>query len=225
MIRPEASATGDDRVGGVITHWDEIEGARRERGHLAATWKPLTGANSVTVGVQRIEVEPGRWATPLHLEGSEEEIFYVLSGSGVSVQRDGQSEEAFAVGAGDCLVHLALEHAHTIGAGDDGLVVLAFGAAALRGEYAACPVRASRGSGRLGCSKGRRRIIRGRVRRLPARRMVGALRAAGPDRERRRSRAPRAGRGDRDASSSRSWRCGRIGAHRPGHYTVPAGNS
>ena len=33
----------------------------------------------------------------------------------------------FPVGPGDCLVHLALEHAHTIGAGDDGLVVLAFG--------------------------------------------------------------------------------------------------
>ena len=29
---------------------------------------------------------PGRWATPLHLEGSEEEIFFVLSGTGVSVQ-------------------------------------------------------------------------------------------------------------------------------------------
>ena len=77
--------------------------------------------------MQRISVEPGRWATPLHLEGSEEEIFYVLSGTGVSYQGDGDAEEAFAVGAGDCLVHLALEHAHTIGAGDDGLVVLAFG--------------------------------------------------------------------------------------------------
>ena len=30
-------------------------------------------------------------------------------------------------GPGDCLVHLALEHAHTIGAGPEGLEVLAFG--------------------------------------------------------------------------------------------------
>ena len=111
----------------VITDWHEIEGRRKAQGHIAATWQDLTGANSATVGVQRISVEPGRWATPLHLEGSEEEIFYVLSGTGVSVQWDGEKEEAFAVGPGDCLVHLACEYAHTIGAGDDGLVVLAFG--------------------------------------------------------------------------------------------------
>jgi len=111
----------------VITHWDEVEATRRERGHIAATWQPLTGTHSVAAGVQRISIDPGRWATPLHLEASEEEIFYVLSGSGVSFQWDGDTEQAFAVGTGDCLVHLALEHAHTIGAGDDGLVVLAFG--------------------------------------------------------------------------------------------------
>lgn len=111
----------------MITHWDDVEADHRERGHIAAAWQALTGANSVTAGVRRIAIDPGRWATPLHLEGSEEEIFYVLSGTGVSVQWDGGGEEAFAVGPGDCLVHLALEHAHTIGAGDDGLVVLAFG--------------------------------------------------------------------------------------------------
>ena len=111
----------------MITHWDEIEGSRRERGHIAATWQALTGGNSVTAGVQRISIEPGRWATPLHLEGSEEEIFYVLSGSGVSVLGDGETTQAHAVRGGDCLVHLACEQAHTIGAGDDGLVVLAFG--------------------------------------------------------------------------------------------------
>lgn len=111
----------------MITHWDDVEPTRRERGHIAASWQSLSGANSVTAGVQRIAVEPGRWATPLHLEASEEEIFYVLSGSGFSFQGDGESEHAYAIGAGDCLVHLALEHAHTIGAGDEELVVLAFG--------------------------------------------------------------------------------------------------
>jgi uncharacterized cupin superfamily protein len=111
----------------VITHWDEVEGVRREKGHIAATWQALTGANSVTVGVQRIAIEPGRWATPLHLEGSEEEIFFVLSGTGVSLQWSGDPEQAFAVGPGDCLVHLALEHGHTLCAGDEALVVLAFG--------------------------------------------------------------------------------------------------
>jgi uncharacterized cupin superfamily protein len=111
----------------VITHWDERQSRRRERGHIAGEWSSLTGANSVTVGVQRIRIAPGRWSTPLHLEGSEEEIFYVLSGTGTSVQWDGEAIEAFEVRPGDCLVHLALEHAHTLQAGPDGLDVLAFG--------------------------------------------------------------------------------------------------
>ena len=111
----------------VVSHWDEIEGVRRERGHIAGTWRSLTGANSVTVGVQRIAVDPGMWATPLHLENSEEEIFYVVGGSGVSLQWDGTTTEAFEIGLGDCLVHLAAEHAHTLRAGSDGLDVLAFG--------------------------------------------------------------------------------------------------
>ena len=111
----------------MITHWDEVDAHRRERGHIAGSWQALTGYNSITVGVQRISVDAGRWATPLHLEGSEEEIFYVLSGTGFSFQVEGDDERAFPVGPGDCLVHRALEHAHTIGAGDDELVVLAFG--------------------------------------------------------------------------------------------------
>ena len=111
----------------MISHWDELEPTRRERGHIAAAWRSLTGEASEWVGVQRIDVDPGKWATPLHLEASEEEIFFVLSGSGVSVQWDGSVEEAFDVRTGDCLVHLALEHGHTIRAGEDGLSVLAFG--------------------------------------------------------------------------------------------------
>jgi uncharacterized cupin superfamily protein len=110
----------------VITHWDEVDEVRRERGHIAATWQSLTGEHSVAAGVQRIRIDPGAWATPLHLEGSEEEIFFVLAGTGVSLQW-ADSDEAFAVGPGDCLVHLALEHAHTLRAGPDGLDVLAFG--------------------------------------------------------------------------------------------------
>ncbi|TML72337.1 MAG: cupin domain-containing protein [Actinobacteria bacterium] len=113
--------------GGVISHWDDIEAVRNERGHIAASWRSLTGDRSVGVGVRRIEIEPGRWSTPLHVENSEEEIFYVLSGSGVSLQWDGETTEAFAVEGGDCLVHLASKYAHTLGAGPEGLDVLAFG--------------------------------------------------------------------------------------------------
>lgn len=112
---------------GTVSHWDEIEGGRGERGHIAATWRSLTGDGSFSVGVKRIEIDAGMWATPLHRENSEEEIFYVLGGSGISLQWDGETTEAFEVGSGDCLVHLAGEHAHTLRAGSGGLDVLAFG--------------------------------------------------------------------------------------------------
>lgn len=111
----------------MITHWDELEPVHREDGHIAGDWYPLTGSNSVTVGVRRVKVPPGRWSTPLHMEGSEEEIFYVLGGSGLSVQWDGAKTEAYEVEPGDCLVHLAHENAHTLQAGPEGLDVLAFG--------------------------------------------------------------------------------------------------
>lgn len=111
----------------MITHWDEVEPVRRERGHIAAAWQSLTGDSSLWLGVQRIRVDPGRWATPLHLEGSEEEIFYVLAGTGVSVQSEGEGETVYPVRAGDALVHRALEHAHTLQGGPDGIDVLAFG--------------------------------------------------------------------------------------------------
>jgi uncharacterized cupin superfamily protein len=111
----------------VISHWDEVESVRREQGHIGGDWQSLTGDASDWIGVKRIRVLPGRWSTPLHVEGAEEEIFFVLDGTGTSVQRVGTTDEAFEVGPGDCLVHLALVHAHTLLAGPDGLDVLAFG--------------------------------------------------------------------------------------------------
>ena len=112
----------------MISYWDELSWTRREKGHIAGDWQSLTSERSLWLGAQRIRVDAGKWATPLHLEASEEEIFYVLSGTGVSLQLgDDGTEQAFAVGPGDCLVHLALEHAHTLGAGPDGIEVIAFG--------------------------------------------------------------------------------------------------
>ena len=111
----------------MISHWDDVRTWRAERGHIAGTWRSLTGRSSETVGVKRIQVDPGMWSTPLHLEGAEEEFFYVLGGSGVSVQWEGDDTLGYEVREGDCLVHLPLENAHTLRAGDDGLDVLAFG--------------------------------------------------------------------------------------------------
>jgi len=111
----------------VISHWDDVRTWRGEKGHIAGTWSGLTGQASQISGVKRIEVDPGMWATPLHLEGAEEEIFYVLSGTGTSVQWEGEDTLGYEVRAGDCIVHLPLENAHTLRAGKDGLDVLAFG--------------------------------------------------------------------------------------------------
>jgi uncharacterized cupin superfamily protein len=107
-----------------IAHWDEVEGRQRQVGHISGRWRDLgAAAGSVHVGVSRIEVDPGKWSTPAHVELAEEEIFYVLRGSGLSWQ-DG---ETFEVGPGDCLIHLIEEEAHTLRAGPEALDVLAFG--------------------------------------------------------------------------------------------------
>ncbi len=116
---------------GPVLHWDDARTWRGERGHIAGTWWSLAGRASRNVGVKRMQIDPGMWSTPLHLEGQEEEIFYVLGGSGLSVQWEGEGEldalPAYEVRTGDCIVHRALENAHTLQAGPDGLDVLAFG--------------------------------------------------------------------------------------------------
>ena len=94
---------------------------RAHRRHLARPRDARPAREGV--GVALIEVDPGKWSTPAHVEGASEELFYVLEGSGLSWQ----SGEVYEVGEGDCLVHLPHREAHTLRAGPDGLRVLAFG--------------------------------------------------------------------------------------------------
>jgi uncharacterized cupin superfamily protein len=111
-----------------IAHWDDVGGARRTAGHLDAEWFDLgTAAGTASVGLQRIRIAPGAWSTPAHIEHGEEEIFWVLGGSGLSWQDAGHGPTTHAIGPCDCLVHLMLGEAHTLHAGEDGLDVLAFG--------------------------------------------------------------------------------------------------
>jgi uncharacterized cupin superfamily protein len=103
-------------------HWDDVEAHPDEEGHFAATWRFLGragGAKDHTVN--RIDIVPNRWSTPAHVE--DEEIFYVLRGSGLSWQNG----EVYEVRAGDCIVHRAGKEAHTLRADEDGLDVLVFG--------------------------------------------------------------------------------------------------
>jgi uncharacterized cupin superfamily protein len=107
---------------GGLVHWDDVEPVRGDEGHIAGAWRELgRAAGSMTVTVNRIEIDPGRWSTPAHAE--DEEIFFVLGGSGLSWQ-DGK---VYEIRAGDCIVHRARREAHTLRAGDAGLDVLAYG--------------------------------------------------------------------------------------------------
>jgi uncharacterized cupin superfamily protein len=109
-----------------LTHSDETAFERQEvkGSDIDALWQDLgRAAGSVDVGLARIRFEPGKRPTPAHDHGAEEEIFYVLSGSGLS-WRAGETHE---VRAGDCLVYLPSRGAHTLIAGDEPLDVLAFG--------------------------------------------------------------------------------------------------
>ena len=110
-----------------IVHWDDVESEYDEAGTIGSTWTQLArAAGSDRINMNRIRIASGRRSTPLHAE-SDEEIFFVLSGSGVSWQREGDEDATFEIRAGDCLVHLAGREAHTLVAGEGGLDVLAFG--------------------------------------------------------------------------------------------------
>jgi uncharacterized cupin superfamily protein len=107
-----------------LAHWDEVEPARRDVGDMRSWWRDLGGAaGSTAIGVQRVAIDPGARIGPVHVHGAEEEIFFVLSGTGLA-WIDGAVHE---LAAGDTVVYVAGGPAHTLIAGDDGLDVLCFG--------------------------------------------------------------------------------------------------
>jgi uncharacterized cupin superfamily protein len=107
-----------------LAHWDEVEGRRRDVGEMRATFRRIgAAAGATSVGVARIDVDPGCRAGPVHVHGSEEEIFFVLEGSGLA-WLDGAVHE---IEVGDTIVYLAGGPEHTVIAGDEGLSVLAYG--------------------------------------------------------------------------------------------------
>ena len=127
----QSGACHDHRV--TLAHWDDVPANRVPMPAVGGAWQALgRAAGSVTVGVNRVRLDPGEVSTPAHVHGADEEIFYLLSGSGLSWQ-DGKT---YAVHAGDTLVHRARREAHTLRAGDDGLEFLVYGGRAeLGGAY------------------------------------------------------------------------------------------
>ncbi|HSS73434.1 MAG TPA: cupin domain-containing protein [Gaiellaceae bacterium] len=112
----------------MIAHWDEVEGRLLETGPMRLTRVDLGDAiGSDRIGVALLKIQPGGRSSPVHAELAEEEIFYVLRGSGILWQDDGSGPATCEVREGDTIVHVAAMEYHTLVAGDDGLDVLAFG--------------------------------------------------------------------------------------------------
>jgi uncharacterized cupin superfamily protein len=108
----------------VIAHWDEIEPVRRDVGPMGLVRIDLgRAAGTVAVGMARLRVDEGKQASAVHVHYAQEEIFYVLGGSGISWQ-DGM---AYEVGPGDTIVHLAGKETHTLIGASGGVDVLAYG--------------------------------------------------------------------------------------------------
>ncbi len=107
----------------MLAHWDAVEWTRIDRGPLQGSRQRLgAAAGCARAGLSRYRMGPGERVMPVHVHADEEEIFYVLSGSGVSWQ----GGRTYPVGTGDCVVYLAGGEPHTMVAGEGGLDVLAF---------------------------------------------------------------------------------------------------
>ena len=107
----------------MISHWDDVPWKRHEHGELRferqSLSRPLGGAG---VTLSRYRLAPGARSMPQHVHVDEEELFFVLAGSGLSWQGDAVHE----VRAGDVIVQLADGEPHTLLAGDEPLEVLAY---------------------------------------------------------------------------------------------------
>ena len=70
-----------------IAHWDDVEPRDLRRGPMQLDRYDLgSAAGSKKVGVARLKLDPGGRSSPVHVELDEEEIFYVLAGTGLSWQ-------------------------------------------------------------------------------------------------------------------------------------------
>ena len=109
----------------MLCHWDDVPWEAHEHGDLRYERQRLGGAAGARdVGLSRYRIPPGGRSMPQHRHVDEEEIAFVLRGSGLSWQADAVHE----VRAGDTIVYRPSEQAHTLLAAADGeLELLMFG--------------------------------------------------------------------------------------------------
>jgi uncharacterized cupin superfamily protein len=108
----------------MLVHIDDVPTAEREFGHIHGLRQMLgvaTGCHEI--GASRWRIPAGAVPSPMHAHGDEEEILFVLSGSGHALY----GRRSFAIQAGDAMVFGAGDRPHTVMGGADGLEVLAFG--------------------------------------------------------------------------------------------------
>jgi uncharacterized cupin superfamily protein len=107
-----------------VVNWDDVTPGPREKGHIKGELRMISdAAGSVGIGAKHWRVPPGKWSTPVHVHGSEEEIFYVLSGAGL-LWADGKT---YRIGPRDCMSLLPGYETHSLHAGPEGLEYLVFG--------------------------------------------------------------------------------------------------
>lgn len=108
----------------MISHWDDVPWEEHEHGEQRFERQALSRARGgAGATLSRYRIAPGERSMPQHVHIDEEELFFVLAGTGLSWQGDAVHE----VRAGDVIVHLADREAHTLfGAGEEPLEVLAY---------------------------------------------------------------------------------------------------
>jgi uncharacterized cupin superfamily protein len=108
-----------------IVSLERVEAREVSRPRISRTRRNLgLAAGSVTIGLQHVEVTPGKESAPPHCHSLEEEIFVVLAGDGTLTL----GEEEFSVGPGHVISRPpATTVAHVFTAGQGGLTYLAFG--------------------------------------------------------------------------------------------------
>lgn len=75
----------------MVIQLDDIESVPIEYANLQATrWRVGPAVGAVKVGLSRSRIERSRRAIPVHQHATEEELFFVVAGSGVSWQ-DGRT--------------------------------------------------------------------------------------------------------------------------------------
>jgi len=85
-----------------IVHWNEVDGSRRAKGEMDATWQRLgDAAGAQGVGVNRVRIEPEKLPTHRRTPTAAlEELFFVLGGSGLAWQDEVGSRKIYWRGVG-----------------------------------------------------------------------------------------------------------------------------